>query len=220
MAANVISTILDWLLERVGVLIFVLVFVVQIVRGLMRSRSETPPEQAKPDTLEEQRRVQEVQAQIRRRIAERRGETPVAEPPPMVRREAPPAPNPQTTQMPEPFGGPLRRVFEELQRQAQPPPPPMPMPPPVPAAPVVDRRGFELERQQKLADQLRSVEESRVLAQRRATQATAIINEAAGSEMGQRSAARGRALDDLHSPESLRRAFVLREVLGTPVGLR
>ena len=209
-----ISTILDWLLERVGVLIFVLVFVVQIVRGLMRSRTETPPEQAKPDTLEEQRRVQEIQAQIRRRIAERRGETPVAEPPPMVRREAPPAPSPQTTQMPEPFGGPLRRVFEELQRQAQPPPPP------VPAAPVVDRRGYELERQQKLADQLRSVEESRVLAQRRATQATAITKEAAGSEMGQRSAARGRALDDLHSPESLRRAFVLREVLGTPVGLR
>ena len=209
-----ISTILDWLLERVGVLIFVLVFVVQIVRGLMRSRSETPPEQAKPDALEEQRRVQEVQAQIRRRIAERRGGTPVAEPPPMIRREAPPAPTPQTTQMPEPFGGPLRRVFEELQRQTQ------PMPPPVPAAPVVDRRGFELERQQQLADQLRSVEESRVLAQRRATQATAITTEAAGSEMGQRSAARGRALDDLHSPESLRRAFVLREVLGTPVGLR
>ena len=42
-APLVSSTILDWLLERVGVVIFVLVFVVQIVRGLMRSRQEAPP---------------------------------------------------------------------------------------------------------------------------------------------------------------------------------
>jgi hypothetical protein len=33
-------------------------------------------------------------------------------------------------------------------------------------------------------------------------------------------AARGRVVGDLQDPASLRRAIVLREVLGTPVGLR
>ena len=40
------------------------------------------------------------------------------------------------------------------------------------------------------------------------------------SEAGLRTAARARLLADLADPQSVRRAFVLREVLGPPVGLR
>ncbi len=221
-APLVSSTILDWLLERVGVVIFVLVFVVQIVRGLMRSRQEAPPEGAKPDALEEQRRVHEIQQKIRRQIAERRGGVAPVAPPPLVRREvAPaPAPSPETTQMPDPFGGPLRRVLQEIERRAQPEPPPPP-PRPLPAAAmVVERHGAELERQQRFAEELRVLEESRNLAERRITQAAAVTAADAQSETGMRNAARGRLLDDLRDPQSLRRAIVLREVLGTPVGLR
>jgi hypothetical protein len=218
-APNVISTILDWLLDRAGVVIFVLIIVVQMVRGLLKTRQEAPPpEGAKPDALEEQRRVQEIQQAIRRRIAERRGEAPAAEPPPLVRRAAAPTPTPvpETTQMPDPFGGSLRRVLQELERHAQPelPPPPPPVPP------VVENRNLELERQRKLADEMKALEESRLLMKRRATKAAAIEAAEAGSETGLRTAARGRALDGLLEPESLRRAIVLREVLGTPVGLR
>ena len=217
------ASFLEWLLERLGVVIFVVIFVVQIVRGLMRSRQAAPPpEGAKPDALEEDRRVREIQESIRRRIAERRGEQPPPlEPPPVLRRETTPAPepSPETTQMPEPFGGPLRRVLEELERQARPEPAPAaPLPPPV--TPVVDRRGAELERQEQLAERMRVLEETRVLVKRRAAQSAAGVAAEANSEPGLRRAARGRALDDLHDPESLRRAIVLREVLGTPVGLR
>ena len=214
---------LDWLLERVGVVIFVLIFVVQIVRGLMRSRRGAPADEAKPDALEEQRRVQEIQRNIRRQIAARRGEAPPAEPPPLIRREpAPaPAPSPETTQMPDPFGDPLRRVLQEIERRARPEPaaPPPPLLSPVPAI-TIERRNAELERQQRLAEELRVVEESRVLAERRVTQAAAAKSADAESETGMRGAARGRLLDDVRDPQSLRRAIVLREILGTPVGLR
>jgi hypothetical protein len=35
-----------------------------------------------------------------------------------------------------------------------------------------------------------------------------------------RTEARRRVLEDLHDPQSIRRTIVLREILGTPVGLR
>jgi hypothetical protein len=217
------ASLLDWLLERIGVVIFVVIFVVQIVRGLMRSRTGAPEEEAKRDVLAEERRVREIQENIRRRIAERSGGAPAAEPPPLMRQEVgpPPRPNPETTQMPEPFGGPLRRVFEELERQANPPPEPPPRPyvPPV-AATTVESRNAEVVRQEQLAEEIRVLEEARMLAKRRASRVAAGELAASNSELGQRSAARGRALDDLRDPESLRRAIVLREVLGTPVGLR
>lgn len=217
MSANLI----DWLLERLGVVIFVIIFLVQIVRGLMRAKQNAPAEDAKPDALAEERRVQEIQAEIRRRIAERRGEAPPAEPPPLTRREPvtpAPAPSPETTQLPEPFGDPLRRVLEEIERRTRPQPEPAPVPPSPPV--LVERRAAELERQQQLAEEIKALEESRALAKRRASKVAAAQLSESKSQSGQLSAARGRALDDLRDPESLRRAIVLREVLGPPVGLR
>ena len=123
--------------------------------------------------------------------------------------------------MPEPFGGPLRRVFEELERHAN--PPLTPPPAPVSARPVpemVETRGAEVERQQQLTEQIRVLEETQTLVKRRAARVAEGVSAEAKSEWGQRNAARGRALDDLRDPESLRRAIVLREVLGAPVGLR
>ena len=68
------ANLLDWLLERIGLVIFVVIFVVQILRGLLQARrAAPPPSTSKPDALEEERRVQDIQAEIRRRIAERRG---------------------------------------------------------------------------------------------------------------------------------------------------
>ncbi len=68
------ANLLDWLLERIGLVIFVVIFVVQILRGLFQARrAAPPPASSKPDALEEERRVQDIQAEIRRRISERRG---------------------------------------------------------------------------------------------------------------------------------------------------
>jgi hypothetical protein len=213
------TNILDWVLGHLPVVIFILVFASQIVRGFFRTRRAAPRQDVQPDQMEEQRRVREIQEQIRRRIAERRGVQSTGESPSMQRSEPATEPPPrriETTQMPEPFGGPLRRVFEEIQREMQ--PQPAVPPPPLPAA--VERRSAELERQEQLAEKMRLLEEARVLAERRAAQLTAARQFETQSDTARRSVARGKLLDDLRDPERLRRAFVLREVLGPPVALR
>jgi hypothetical protein len=106
-------------------------------------------------------------------------------------------------------------MLEELQKRAQ----PQSSPPPPPLQQYT-RNAAEIERQERLAEELRVAEESRVLVQRRAAHLAEDVRTAAGSETGLRSVARDELLNDLSDPNSLRRAFVLREVLGTPVGLR
>ena len=209
----ILATLVEWLLERIGLVVFVLIFISQIIRGILRARKTAEPEEAKPDEMAAERRQREIQEEIRRRRAERRtGQAPA--PPPL---HVPPPAHPETTQMPEPFGGPLRRVLEEIEKEMRPAQPPAP-PPLLPVA--VERSNAELERQRHLAEELKALEEARALAQRRAAHLAASQKAEAESETGQRSAARVRLLDDLRDPSSLRRAFVLREVLGPPVGLR
>jgi hypothetical protein len=91
-------------------------------------------------------------------------------------------------------------------------PPPLPEPRPVEAVATAD----ELARQAALADQLRMVVAKKAGAERRAAFASSFANkEQAALVIG-----RGALLEDLHDPEALRRAFVLREVIGPPVALR
>jgi hypothetical protein len=98
-------------------------------------------------------------------------------------------------------------------------------PPPLveepPAEPLFDVTTVAvLERQRQLADQMRALEAARMSEQRRATQVTADLKTESESERGRFSASHGELLADLRDPVSLRRAFVLRELLGPPVGLR
>lgn len=199
---------IEWILEKLPILIFVLVFLSQIVRGIFRSRQSKVEPPPRNDSLEEHRRNEE----IRRRIAERRGGrvAPAAEPAPR-RAEAPPVMrrDPTAIPLPDPLGGPLRRFFEELEEKA-PPEPPL----------VVQQRAAELERQEQIAEELRALEDARAAAQRRAANLLAAQTAATQTENALRVVARRRLLDDLRDPQSLRQAFVLREVLGPPVGLR
>jgi len=208
---------IQWILEHLGVVVVVVLFLSQIIRSaLQQSRKNAPPELRREDG-DEERRVREVQEQIRRQIAARRGGPPSAEmPPPLARtEEARPMPRAETTQMPEPFGGPLGRMLEELQRKAQ--QQHVPEPPPL----VVERRNVaELGRQQRLADEMKALEETKQVAARRATHIAKDRQAIAQSEPALRSGARARLLADLSDAQSLRRAFVLREVLGPPLGLR
>ena len=207
---------LDWILEKLPVVIFVLVFVGQLLRGVMKTRASKPEAPPRHDELDEHRRTRDVQEEIRRKIAERRAghmprpaerETQIEPPaPPVVVRRDP-------TAIPE-MPAPLKRLFGELERKVQ------PVPASLPAPPHVERRAAEGERQERLADEMRALEEARAVALRRAAGIATAKEKEAQSEGALRSVARGRVLDDLRDPESLRRAFVLREVLGTPVGLR
>jgi hypothetical protein len=67
---------------------------------------------------------------------------------------------------------------------------------------------------------MRALEEARAMAQRRAAHVADNKKADAESEQGILTESRARTLEDLRDPQALRRAFVLREVLGTPVGLR
>ncbi len=207
---------LDWVLEKLPVLIFVVVFIAQVARGFMRTKQgQTDAEpQARPNELEEHRRTQEVQEEIRRRIAERRSGR--AAPPSPASEPAPPVvTEPDPTAIP-PLPEPLRRMLEQLEKRAEPVPPP-----PLAEQPqMVAQRNAELERQERLAAEMKSLEEARAAAARRAAQLAAAKADEARSQGALLTASRTRLDDDLRNPESLRRAFVLREVLGTPVGLR
>mgnify|MGYP000081000620 CR=1 FL=1 len=209
---------IEWILEKLPVLIFVVIFLGQIVRGILRSRKDNPAPVAKPDEMTAQRRAQEIQAEIRRKIMERRTggggtftesmaprvETQLA-PPPIIRREL--------TKMPAPSGKSMKRTFEEFDRRVK--------AEPVPISPLIaERRNAELERQEQIAEDLRSAEETRVIALRRVRQAAEAKELEGRSLKSLRTASKGRLMTDLRDPESLKRAFVLRDVLGPPVGLR
>lgn len=210
-----------WILENLGIVIFVVIFITQILRGAARSKKAAAEHTATKDDAAEQRRIREVQEQIRRQIAARRGQAPApAAPPPLRGESAPvPQPSPQTTQLPELFGGPLGRMLEELQKRAQ-PPPAAPAPPAPRPAMTEAHTLAEVSRQEELAEQMRVLEEDRLLARRKAAHLAADQRELAESEGGLRTAARAQLNADLADPSSLRRALVLREVLGPPVAMR
>ncbi len=108
-------------------------------------------------------------------------------------------------------------------------PPPTPEPPPLirevvvrtqarQASMMAARRAAEiLEQQAAMAEQLKQAEEMKAAAQRRVAYEARVT--ADGGAVA-RTAVRGSLLHDLHEADSLRRAFILREVLGPPVGLR
>lgn len=167
-------------------------------------------------------RVRQIQEEIRRKIAERRGQS---APPPM--------PAPQL----EPFN-PLRPVFSEQPDEAPARPPRLPSQPPgMPTVREVVAHDDQaaLERQRRMAEQLEELENRRLEARRAAQTASeaapgshaevwgkaAGIGAPAAVAGGKGPAPGGRALAaELRDPRALRRAMVLREVLDPPVALR
>jgi hypothetical protein len=182
------------LLQFLPVFVFLLV-VVSIARNALRVArrlAEQKPAPRPADSYDPamSERTRRIQEDIRRKIAERRGPSAALPPPPLE-------------PMPEP-------VFERPVTWEEPPLEPTFSP----------SHAAVLERQQQLADQMRALEIARLAEQRRTAQVSAAVKTAAESEGGMLAGSRGDLLADLREPRSLRRAFVLREVLGAPVGLR
>jgi len=136
-----------------------------------------------PALAERTRRIQE---EIRRKIAERRGQTVTPEAAPVGPRMEPPV------------------IYVEERVESA----------------VMPTTNAVLERQQQLADQMRALELARATQQRHAAQLSAELKSESASSAGLLKEARAALQADLRDPTGLRRAFVLREVLGPPVGLR
>ncbi len=162
-------------------------------------RTESPVRDFNADPAEAER-TRRIQEEIRRKIAERAGGGPINVPPPPLFRTETSAPRPVAAPLPQ----------REFTREVE--PPPMVQPPSFQATAAAI-----LERQRELEEQMRELETARKAAQRRAASVaanTAVFAPAAASERNVG------LLSDLHGGRNLRRAIVLREVLGPPVGLR
>jgi len=212
---------MEWVLKHFGGVIAFVVFTM-VVRGVLKvlrpagdaQQKKGGPAEQDTEAAERTRRVQE---EIRKKIAERRaamaGEQAPSRPSP--RPQMPPLVRPISVPQLDPFGGPMRRAPRqpepEVVRRFEPEPEPEPETDAETTAVLV--------RQQKLAEQLRTLEEARRTQQRRA-----VVT--AGERTAERAAYAGampvrhEVTADLRDPRALRRAIVLREVLGTPVGLR
>ena len=161
--------------------------------GIPESRPTVAPN---ADAMEEEVRTRRIQEEIRRKIQERRGGgAPVPAPPPL-REEAPAYEIPSEPDWRE----------EEVPRS-------VPQPPPLDDG--------VLARQRALQEQLEALAERRRAALAAARNDSPVTAAAIGaSATGMASPKSGALLRDLRNPESVRRAIVLREVLGPPLALR
>jgi hypothetical protein len=177
------------------------------------------PKQASFEETDDAERTQRIQEEIRRKIAERRGESgpssaprplPVTIPAP-ARREATPPPV---------FQDPVQEMMKELQRRFVPvPDPPAPAGPTTESAQAAGERET-LTQQRGLEEKLQALEAQQRTARQRVAEIKATDAAAATSAESTRQATADRWLTDLRDPETARHAIVLREIIGTPVGLR
>lgn len=207
---------LKWLLDNPWVIVVIAGLVAQLFKALGRgargsAEGETPPSTREFEFGEAElaERTRKIREDIRRKIEERRGQhlRPV-EPPPERPRLAPEDHSPEATPPP-------MMELPELIREIL-PQPPAAMEPPAGLQSEAFREAEEAERQAALMEQLRETELMKAAAQRRA----AFEKEISDQQEAWRAQTRATVLDDLGDPAALRRAFILREVLGPPVALR
>lgn len=206
---------MDWIFSHLQIFIAVAGAVAYFLKQQKDATTREPEEESdasKGSMTEDTERTRRIQEEIRRKIAERRG----GAQPPLVATATSARPLASPVLAPRPVansgGGVLREKLETKLAQAQ---------------AREQARVAAQDRKEQLEGQLRENETVRLAEQRRFAEisianraenkATAVAQTTADAL-----AARGsRAwLDDLRNPDSARRAMVLREVLGAPVGLR
>lgn len=169
---------------------------------------ELSPRNREGTDIDQEERARRIREEIQRKIAERRGQAHAP--------SAPAAPPP-----PLPTFDPFRPVFQEEARPLPPPlRPPEPVTPREPVAAYDDTAA--LERQRRLAEQMEQLEEQRREARRAAQRAfDSTEQQAATTQTAQAAGLGARLLSaELRDPRTLRRAFLMREVLDAPVALR
>lgn len=199
---------LQWALDNLWTLLIIAGVVAQLLQSI-RSRkgpdadapeADLAPKEYEFEDPELSERTRRIREEIQRKIAERqRGGQSAPNLPDLEEEALPPLAEPPVRREPmsEPAPAPARFPGYATRLDAQ-------------------RSAEILEQQAALADRLRQVQDMKASAVRRAAHEARSVNVSAQA----RQVARGALLEDLHSPQALRRAFLLREVLGPPVGLR
>jgi hypothetical protein len=204
---------MDWVLHNLRLLIFIagaIVYYLNARRKAAEARASKPATSA-PQTREQQvspageiaeesRRIQE---EIRRTIQQRRAQRV----PPVVMRPPPVLRPPEPEDVPRPVEIPVQRSMKTTDENAE---------------------ASLLERQRRMAEQLRQLEEQGRTSQqmgqleeqrRRADQRVADVA-AYSQSSGEASPSDIDWAYELRDPRSVRRAVLLREIFGPPVGLR
>jgi hypothetical protein len=195
---------LQWLIDNAWTVVIIGGVLAQMLQAVMKKKEgegdSAPGEQPReyefedPDLAERTRRIRE---EIQRKISQRQQGGGIDAPP-----EAPPLLGSDETPPP---------IFREVVVTA-------PQPTPMRASTRFDaqRQAEILEQQAALEEKLREARQMKQAAAKRTEFEEATADHAAA----RRSATRTSVVGDLRSPDALRRAFILREVLGPPLALR
>jgi hypothetical protein len=198
---------MDWIFDNIWVIVAIAAVIARMF-GKKEQGDEAEGQPKKeyefedPELAERTRKIRE---EIQRKIAERRGEPvppPIPQSQPATIERSPEATTPPAT---------LPEIFREVMQ-----PRPAPVPPPLLRRAMTVNLAEEAERQAALMEKLKEAELMKAAAQRRLAFEASI----ADKETTELKQARAGVVEDLRSPAALRRAFVLREVLGPPVALR
>jgi hypothetical protein len=194
---------MNWILNHLFIVVFVAIGVANMLAKAKKAGAQQPARRTMdPDTTERTRRVQE---EIRRKIAERTGRMLVS-----------PLPLPSVPAA-SPSAEPPRNIFQELARQMAEAKRMAEMQERVQAAAEVQaqQRMEDEQKSRELAETHHLAEAQRALPRQQQTVATAEADSGTTT-----TGVRDRLMADLREPDSLRRAWLLREILGEPVGLR
>ena len=207
---------MKFLLDNPWIVVVIAGLVAQVLKGLRSAKTPedggAPPRAGTafdPDEAERARRIRE---EIRRKIIARRGGEPGPEPEPPL----PVSRSPEATPPVRGFPSDLPEVIREVMA----PKPPPAKPPPVAAATASREEQLfaaeETERQRSLEKQLLGASGLLESAERR----VAFEQSTADTQPAAQALLRAGLLEELRDPDALRRAFLLREVLGPPLALR
>lgn len=206
---------MNWVLEHLQILIGAAAAIAYLLnrgRGSAEEKQQPSSRTSHDGSDEQAERTRRVQEEIRRKIAERRGQVAGSSEHPSRRELSPPVMPPPKLPPIDPFGGPMRRVVRKIEEAA---------------ARLEERvedpeaiaRAAEIARQAKLAERLRELEQARVAEERRA--AKILLATKAREVVTRRSTSLAEDLRNrLRHPDEFRRAVILREVLGPPLALR
>ena len=189
---------MDWILDHLWVLLAAAAAIAQMLAK--KKRPEGAEDEASPreDTFADPllaERTKKIREDIQRKIEERRRGGALTRP------EPPPEMAPESVRELPPV---VQEVFTSPRQQRE-----------TADRVETERQAEMLEKQAALAEQLRQAQAMKAGAQKRAEFETRI------SDLDQTNdRSRGALVVELRDPAALRRAFVLREILGPPVALR
>lgn len=207
---------MNWILEHLQILIGAAAAIAYVLNRKRAAAQEADEQAQRPraDVADDQaERTRRVQDEIRRKIAERRG-TGVDSGERQTSRERVPPPLMRPPQVPpvDPFGGPVRRVVRKLEEAA---------------ANFEERykdpeeaeRVSEMARQAKLAERMRELQLAQAAEEKRAA-AILLAQKRRVPVVRELVTDADLIRSRLRDPHELRRAVILREILGPPVGSR